>query len=172
MYGQLLLFLAVTPKNKTCLLKLKINLLENSSILSLVYLYIERFSKVYFVKPLQNQWSTEVYLVGEDYIDPLNEKELDILYESLDNYDKNSSVIDLDQVQDNIKYQLIGIIKQLIDNNIFFMRRSLYYLDYYNTKPKSEVDKEFDLIKNYVNKKNEDWIKTTKIEKLDKKYII
>ena len=94
------------------------------------------------------------------------------MYESLDNYDKNSSVIDLDQVQDNIKYQLIGIIKQLIDNNIFFMRRSLYYLDYYNTKPKSEVDKEFDLIKNYVNKKNEDWIKTTKIEKLDKKYII
>ncbi len=145
----------------------------NTSMLiwDVIYLYYINFKKLYFFKPVQNNQSREIYIIGIGYQRPQEE-----LIQSLLKY-----ISDYDNIKDHdntrfIKgdydaafvYQTTKFLESLIDNWCFTIQRQLFYSDNIDTLDKSFIE----LAKRYVEEKNHDWLAKYNLKKIDKKFFL
>lgn len=154
LFCQLLFVLRTCGKHGNGVIKIRIESLGYASIMSIVVLLCSRFKYVYYYKPFPNPWSSEFYMVMKDYQDVLTDEEFKIIEDFVNNFDKNKEITDLTKVPDELKAQIYGATKKIVDRHIFFIKRGIYYVNNYD-----EIEREhYDKIKLRVNEKNEEWI--------------
>ena len=118
------------------------------------------FRKIYFFKPNQNPWSQEFYIICIDYIKPINDKQYNKLADFVDNFDINKQIIDLNNIDDDIKYPILNAFNEIINKHIYDMKRSFYYIDNYHYI----TDDDWNKIDKKINEKNYEWMRTFKIK--------
>lgn len=164
-YAQTLCILSSLPKNKHFIFKSYLPIVHPLKI-STYYLIYQRFREMYIYKPLQNPQSSEYYVVGIDYQDPLTEDEIEQMFSVLKNFSSNTSIFDINDIPDCFLFQLTKISKILVDNFEFAIDRIVYYMD----NSKNVSDEHIKKIKQYADVKTDEWVEQFNIEKIDSKY--
>ena len=163
--AQLIFILYNLPNGSTCVAKLKFPIVHSLQI-ELYYKYYQSFDKLFFYKSHTNPTSKEFYLIGIGYNRNVLEKELKSLLTMLDNYDEN-----LDKERkfpESFLLQLLKIYKVLVDNYLFHFKRKLLYIDNYKNMDTTH----FQLIDDIIYKKNNEWIESHKLIKINDKDLL
>jgi hypothetical protein len=124
-YSQFLFMFNNLPKGGNCLLKVFSPI--SSQKISILYLFYSRFKKMFFYKPMQNPSSEEFYIIGINYENPLNQEELNIMFDVLNNYNSEECLVD--NIPEYFILQLESIMRKLADNYDRSIEKKIYYLD-------------------------------------------
>ena len=124
-YSQFLFMFNNLPKGGNCLLKVFSPI--SSQKISILYLFYSRFKKMFFYKPMQNPSSEEFYIIGINYENPLNQEELNIMFDVLNNYNSEECLVD--NIPEYFILQLESIMRKLADNYDRAIEKKIYYLD-------------------------------------------
>ena len=162
-YAQMLFILRVLTEGGNGLFKIKIDLLKEPIILSTIIYLTTKFENVYLYKPNQNTWSTEFYIICIDYKHNVSEEDYEQLSGLLDNFDKDKEVIDMENLDVDIINNMLYGINQIIEQHIYDMKRSFYYIDYFTEN--DDEDQLKDMIRKNQ-KKLKVWAKEFKIKSL------
>ena len=137
--------------NGNCILNFTIPIKEKI-IIDLFYLFYLSFEKILFVKPIQNKFDTNFFIIGINYKKTITN--FDDIFNLLDNEEINSISI-IDEYSNDFKYQFIKIISVITSNQIDTIDMQIFYTDFWNRiddNIKSEI-------KNTINIKNKNYIK-------------
>lgn len=146
-----ILLSAVMMNTKNSVIKLMISYASCPAIASLIMLCRQMYKKVYMYKPLQNEFSPEIYLIMINKKETLSEKHEKQLLDVLKNFDPEYSVFD---ITDSDKSFFVPIMKYL-ETFIYHCRRNILYLDYYNDLDETDKKK----IETYRDIKMKEWKK-------------
>ena len=138
-------------QNGSCILNFTIPIKEKI-IIDLFYLFYLSFEKVLFIKPIQNKFDNNFYMIGINYNKIITN--FDDIFNLLDNEQINNVSI-IDEYSNDFKYQFIKIINIITSNIIETIDMQLFYTDFWNRiddNIKSEI-------KNTINIKNKNYIK-------------
>ena len=167
-YSSYLAILYSIPINGTMVYKLKDTPLEIPLIWNLIYITYTNFKEMYFFKPVQNSQSREFYIIAKGYLGTIDQTILDYLIKQINKFDKTTFQppdIDLfnDMYPEEFIVQLSNIYEKLASNYVNSIERILFYVDNKELLGKDYIKH----IKNYVQEKNEEWIKKYKIKRLE-----
>lgn len=163
-FKQLFTCIKALKSGDNLIFKLKLPL-SNKSIINLIYLLYNHFQKLYFYKPIQEKYTLNFYLIGNQYSQIDDEFLETILYyiDEINNEKLDFNDLDLFNgiYPDIFGIQLEHIISQLINNYVNLQEKQIYYYDNYKY-----LNKDLDeLSKNFTKEKNIEWIKRYKFKK-------
>ncbi len=171
-YTSYLAILYSLPNNGTMIYKIKDIPLELPLIWNLIYITYTNFKEMYFFKPVQNSQSREFYIIAKGYLGT-DMKVLEYLMKQIDKFDKktyeppNTDLFN-DMYPEEFVVQLSSIYDKLVSNYVNSIERIIYYVD-----NKELIGKEYiKHVKDYVEEKNEDWLRKYKIKRLEKNKIL
>ena len=141
-FAQMIFILRVLKEGGTGLFKMKIPLLKEPIILSMLIFMSTKFKRVYFYKPNQNTWSTEFYVICKNYRNRLTEDEYSKLSELMDDFDSTKEVIDMKNLDVDIINTFLYGLNKIVEQHIYDMKRSFYYIDYFNENDDEELLKD------------------------------
>jgi hypothetical protein len=123
-------------------------------IIDILYLLFLSFENIYIIKPIQDKFGTNFYVVCINYKKIIIE--FDELFRVLDNkIIDNLSIINTDY-NDDFKYQFINVINQLTSHLIQIINMQLFYTDFWKSiddNIKAEIKTAIHIKnKNYVDK--------------------
>jgi hypothetical protein len=162
MYSQLLFILNNLPEGQDFIIKYYIPFIHYPAHLSLFYIIYQSFAEISFYKPLQNTWSHDFYLIGKNYRNKLNEKQLNLLFDILNDYNPYKTPVRSAYPKSFIK-QLEKVIKDSVDRYVFYIHRYIYYLDLLENDKKPDMT----IVKEQIHNRNAEWIKKFKITKIN-----
>jgi len=128
---------------------------EHPLLIDAYYILYNSMEKIQLIKPVQNKFSPEFYVVGWGYKgNVLPSESWDIMFKVLtdDNLDKKS-IISSPYV-DDFKYQFIKGIRMISDSFCETIRMQLFYVDFWNSIT-GDIKKS---IKNAIDVKNEEFM--------------
>jgi hypothetical protein len=150
-YSNIIYILYNLKENGSCILNFTIPIKERI-IIDLFYLFYLSFEKILFVKPIQNKFDNNFYIICINYKKIITN--FHKLFDILDNEEiKTLSVID--EYSNDFKYKFIKIINLLTSNLIETIDIQLFYTDFWNRLDGNIKDE----IKNTINIKNKNYIK-------------
>ncbi len=138
-------------QNGNCILNFVIPLKEKI-IIDLLYLFYLSFEKVLVVKPIQNKFDTNFYIIGVNYKKIITNFD-DIL--NIFDSEKIDQISIIDEYSNEFKYQFIKVINILTSIAIDNIDMQLFYTDFWNRLDdniKGEIN-------NTINIKNKNYIK-------------
>ena len=171
-YTSYLAILYSLPNNGTMIYKIKDIPLELPLIWNLIYITYTNFKEMYFFKPVQNSQSREFYIIAKGYLGT-DTKVLEYLMKQIDKFDKktyeppNTDLFN-DMYPEEFVVQLTSIYDKLVANYVKSIERIIYYVDNKDLIGKDYIKH----IKDYVEEKNEDWLRKYKIKRLAKNKIL
>ena len=171
-YTSYLAILYSLPSNGTMIYKIKDIPLELPLIWNLIYITYTNFKEMYFFKPVQNSQSREFYIIAKGYLGT-DMNVLEYLMKQIDKFDKKtyeppSTDLFNDMYPEEFVVQLSSIYDKIVGNYINSIERIIYYVD-----NKELIGKEYiKHIKEYVEEKNEEWLRKYKIKRLEKNKIL
>ena len=103
--------------------------ITNSLEINMIYLMYKSFKRLYFYKPLQNQYSSEFYIIGLHYI-PVDKKITDSMFKKLSNFKKEtlSKCIIRESYPKRFVHQFIKAIKDIPTISYFTWKGSFIML--------------------------------------------
>ena len=172
-YSSYLAILYSIPINGIMVYKIKDTPLDIPLIWNLIFITYTNFKEMYFFKPIQNSQSREFYIIAKGYLGTIDQNILDYLLMQIDNFDKKTFQqpdTDLfnDMYPEEFIVQLSNIYDKLASNYCNSIERILFYVDNKELLGEDYIKH----IKNYVQEKNEEWIKKYKIRRLEKNKIL
>lgn len=139
-------------QNGNCILNFVIPL-KDKIIIDLLYLFYLSFEKIFVVKPIQNKFDTNFYIIGVNYKKIITN--FDDILNIFDN-EKINSVSIIAEYSNEFKYQFIKTINILTSIAIDNIDMQLFYTDFWNRLDdniKSEIKNTIDIKnKNYIKK--------------------
>ena len=165
LFCEIIFVLRVLSKNGNGVVKMKFDQLDNPAMLSLICLVLSLFENVYIYKPFVNPWTPEIYIIMKNYINILEDKDYKIISKFIEEFDMDKEILDLDKITEKIKANIYEVFKKLINRNIFYIKRNIYYLDNF----KNISLEEFKIIKEEINRRNIDWIEKFNIKEIENK---
>ena len=171
-YTSYLAILYSLPLNGTMIYKIKDIPLELPLIWNLIYITYTNFKEMYFFKPVQNSQSREFYIIAKGYLGT-DTKVLEYLMKQINKFDKKtyeppSTDLFNDMYPEEFVVQLSSIYDKLVGNYVNSIERIIYYVD-----NKELIGKDYiKHIKDYVEEKNEDWLRKYNIKRLEKNKIL
>ena len=171
-YASYVAILNSLPLRGTMVYKIKDTPLDLPLIWNLIYITYTNFKEMYFFKPVQNSQSREFYIIGKEYLGT-EEKVLEYLINQIDKFDKKTfepPTTDLfdDMYPEEFVVQLSNIYEKLATNYVNSIERIIYYVDNKDLIGKDYIKH----IKEYVEEKNEDWIRKYKLRRLERNRIL
>jgi hypothetical protein len=148
-YAQTLAILWNAPKG--CNVVCKYFIYEKPIQLDCWYLLYQHFEKIYFYKPVINLTSREFYLIGFNY-QGMPKTEFPRYWKELENFTKETRLFD--EYPQSFILQVTKAMQELVNNFAFTIQRIVYYMDHYEEIEPTDVE----LIKKYIQKKNEQWL--------------
>lgn len=149
-FAEILFILYNLPKGKNFIAKV-LAPMNKPCELSYLYILYQNFNKLYFYKPVVNQFSAEFYIIGIGY-KLVDNKTLDKMFKLLDNFDYNKSLFN--SYPEHFLSQYESFIGKIVNNYIFNIERKIFYVDNYDKIDKMHLNK----IKFYITERNKDWI--------------
>ena len=171
-YASYVAILYTLPRNGIMIYKIKDSPLDLPLIWNLIYITYTNFKEMYFFKPVQNSQSREFYIIAKDYLG-IDTKVSEYLLKQIDKFNNKSfeppdtDLFD-DMYPEEFVVQLSNIYGKLASNYVNSIERIIYYVDNKDLIGKDYIKH----IKNYIEEKNEDWIRKYKIKRLDRKKIL
>ena len=170
-YASYVAILYSLPKDATMIYKI-LSPIDVPLIWNLIYITYTNFKDMYFYKPVQNSQSREFYIVAKGYLGT-DQKVLDKLLSlvdrfNVDSFDKESYDLFGDSYPEEFVIQVQTISERLASNYVNSIERIIYYVDNVDSLGK-DYQKH---IENYIEEKNEDWVKRYKPRKMDRKFIL
>ena len=170
-YASYVAILYSLPKDATMIYKI-LSPIDVPLIWNLIYITYTNFKDMYFYKPVQNSQSREFYIVAKGYLGT-DQKVLDKLLSlvdrfNVDSFDKESYDLFGDSYPEEFVIQVQTICERLASNYVNSIERIIYYVDNVDSLGK-DYQKH---IENYIEEKNEDWVKRYKPRKMDRKWIL
>jgi len=171
-YASYVAILNSLPLRGTMVYKIKDTPLDLPLIWNLIYITYTNFKEMYFFKPVQNSQSREFYIIGKEYLGT-EEKVLEYLINQIDKFDKKTfepPTTDLfdDMYPEEFVVQLSNIYEKLATNYVNSIERIIYYVDNKDLIGKDYIKH----IKEYVEEKNEDWIRKYKLRRLERNRVL
>jgi hypothetical protein len=171
-YSSYVAILYTLPIHGTMIYKIKDTPLDLPLIWNLIYITYTNFKEMYLFKPVQNSQSREFYIIAKEYLGT-NSKVLEYLIKQIDNFNKttyeppNTDLFD-DMYPEEFVVQMKTIYEKLAANYVNSIERIIYYVD-----NKELIGTDYTKhIKNYIEEKNEDWIRKYKIKRLERNKIL
>ena len=170
-YASYVAILYSLPKDATMIYKI-LSPIDVPLIWNLIYITYTNFKDMYFYKPVQNSQSREFYIVAKVYLGT-DQKVLDKLLSLVDrfnvaSFDKESYDLFGDSYPEEFVIQVQTICERLASNYVNSIERIIYYVDNVDSLGKDYQKN----IENYIEEKNEDWVKRYKPRKMDRKWIL
>lgn len=161
-FSSLVAILYLLPINGNFVYKI-LTPIEDGFLLNLIYICYLNFKNLILFKPIQNFHSREIYLIGKGYLGT-DTILIDKLLNKIDNFDESLDIFN-DTYPEEFIHQFMAGYTLLAENCISIYKKHIFYLDNY-----SELSQEFiDLIEQYYNEKNLDWIHTYNIKPIPDK---
>ena len=161
-YSSMVSILYLLPPGKNMMFKI-VSPIDTPIIWNMIYLYYQNFKKFSFYKPVQNNQSREFYIVGIDYLGT-DTKILKTLMYYVKHFDEEIDLFD-DNYPEPFVRQAIQASQLLADNWIQTIHKQLYYNDNFDKLDKSFIK----MTGQYLDEKNQDWIKKYKLKPLAKR---
>jgi len=171
-YSSYVAILYTLPIHGTMIYKIKDTPLDLPLIWNLIYITYTNFKEMYVFKPVQNSQSREFYIIAKEYLGT-DAKVLDYLIKQIDKFNKttyeppNTDLFD-DMYPEEFVVQMKTIYEKLAANYVNSIERIIYYVDNKELIGQDYVKH----IKNYIEEKNEDWIRKYKIKRLERNKIL
>lgn len=151
--GQILSILGCLSVGKSAIFKTFLPMCEPLTI-SLIYLVVNLFDKVYFVKPAtSHSTNSEVYVILENY-KGIEDTQLQLLLQMLEDPGITPKSVLFDSIDDKFMKQYCNMVELLVEKQIRSLKRAFYY--YYNYDKTYQINS---ISNSYVNK----WLNQNKI---------
>ena len=166
-FKQLFLILYSLKDGDSMLFKLPL-LLNNKSIMNLIYIAYHHFKDLIFYKPIQERNTRDFYIIGINY-KQIDDELLDTIIHHINEINNNNlDFNDLDMFNDiypeAFGIQLESINTILTNKYIKFQEKQIYYHDCYEF-----INKNISMLsRQYIMEKNIEWIKRYKFKKTDR----
>jgi 23S rRNA U2552 (ribose-2'-O)-methylase RlmE/FtsJ len=157
-YAQIVFLLTNLPKGKNFVMKMFQPFLPKIKI-SLYYLLYKHFEVLHFYKPLQNQISSEFYVIGINY-DPISKKEKIKMLKFMRKFNPDKGFIK--KIPESFVKQLELASQKLTDQYVHEIERQIYYID----NLEYIDDKHRELLEKAKEERNIDWIHRFKIKRI------
>ena len=159
--AQVIMVLACSSIGGSCIIKHFTPYMTNhpetinatSFFISFLYLYYVTFEEVIFFKPYSsNMDSGEFYVIGKGF-KGITKPQLENLYEILDNFKVNNSLIDKKLMPDNFILQITSFINIMTNYNIKGIEKTNLLLNCYKLNNITNITKSSNKKNNYNKKK-------------------
>jgi hypothetical protein len=139
-YAQLINVILLSKINTNIIIKTflpfimsKKDTLTNEStdfFISMIYIYVKLFNKIYFYKPMSSGVTTgEFYIIGLQYNNNItDELKTDLIYK-LNNFHTNIKLIDISLIPNYIKYQIYSYLNDIILLNNNFIKLEIDFIN-------------------------------------------
>lgn len=103
--------------------------------ISIIYIYIKLFDKIYFYKPMSSGVTTgEFYIIGLKYNNNItDELKTDLIYK-LNNFYTNIKIMDVNLIPNYIKYQIYDYLNDIIEFNNNFIKLEIDFINIIKNK--------------------------------------
>ena len=165
--SELIIMLSILKKCGNFVLKIYLPC-SHPIYISMFYLLYTRFKQFQIYKTFQNAWSCEFYIIGINYIEPINDNEFNELLNLLKDFDINKTIIPLRNIPESFLLQLNSILNELINSFKIAILKVIYYVDNIHDMKKNDIDK----LNISIETKNKNWANMFKIKKIDKNNLI
>lgn len=127
--------------------------------ISIIYIYIKLFDKIYFYKPMSSGVTTgEFYIIGLKYNNNItDELKTDLIYK-LNNFYTNIKIMDVNLIPNYIKYQIYDYLNDIIEFNNNFIKLEIDFINI--IKNKIITDSFLKTLHDIQNKKINYWLYT------------
>ena len=139
-YAQLINVILLSKINTNIIIKTflpfimsKKETLTNESVnffISIIYIYVKLFDKIYLYKPLSSGVTTgEFYIIGLKYNNNITDELKDDLIYKLKNFHTNIKIIDVNLISNYIKYQIYDYLNSIIELNNNFIKLEIDFIN-------------------------------------------
>ena len=165
--SEMIIMLSILKKNGNFVLKIYLPC-SHPIYISMFYLLYTRFKQFQIYKTFQNAWSAEMYIIGTNYIEPINDNEFNELLNLLKDFNINKTIIPLRNIPESFLLQLNSILNELINSFKMAIRRVIYYVDNIKDMKTNDINK----LELSIETRNRNWANMFKIKKIDKNNLI
>ena len=109
-----------------------------------------------------------MYIIGTNYIEPINDNEFNELLNLLKDFNINKTIIPLRNIPESFLLQLNSILNELINSFKMAIRRVIYYVDNIKDMKTNDINK----LELSIETRNRNWANMFKIKKIDKNNLI